>query len=124
MRYGYVDEFTSRRIEFDYCEYWVRDVDGNPNELIHVNRKKTGHFYARQENAESLGNNVIGGVFMFDTRNVTISTQDDINDIKQNDIVKWRDNVYMVADVQRIPLKKNYQFHNDIRYKTYLSLRG
>ena len=124
MRNGSIDEFTSRRTNFDECEYWVRKDTDDLNELIYETRKRTGTFSAKQENNETSTPQVVGGVFMFSSRNVTISTNDDISDINENDIVKFRGEIYIVSQVQRILIKKNNQFYNEKRYKTYLSLRG
>lgn len=114
----------SKRTSFEECEYWLRDINGDPNELIYKSRRCDGTFDAKISNPETTGTNVIGGVFMFDTKNLMIETYDDISDIKANDVVCFNGNFYMVTQIQKYPIRKNTQFNYDQEYITYLSLRG
>ena len=114
----------SKRTSFEECEYWLRDVNADPNELVYKSRRCDGAFDAKLSNPETSGTNVIGGVFMFDTKNLMLETYDDIDEIKINDVVCFRGSFYMVTQVQKYPIRKNTQFHNDQQYITYLSLRG
>ena len=118
------DLFTSRRSNFDECEYWLRDVNSNPNELVYKSRRCDGTFYAKLSNPETVGSNVIGGVFMFDTKNLMLETYDDIREVKVNDVVCFRGSYYIVTQIQMYPIRKNTQFYNEQQYITYLSLRG
>lgn len=124
MARGTADLFTSRRTTFEECKYWLRDINADPNELVYKSRKYDGIFDAKISNPETFGTNVIGGVFMFDTKNLMIETYDDINDIKANDVVMFMNNFYIVTQIQKYPIRKNTQFHNEQQYITYLSLRG
>jgi hypothetical protein len=124
MARGKVDFFTSRRSNFEECEYWLRDINANPNELVYQSRVCDGTFDAKISNPETSGSNVIGGVFMFDTKNLMLETYDDIDEIKVNDVVKYNGCFYIITQIQKYPLRKNTQFHSDQQYITYLSLRG
>ena len=73
-----IDIFTSRRTNFEECEYWLRDVNADPNELVYKTRRSNGTFYAKISNPETSGQNVLGGVFMFDTKNLMLETFDEI----------------------------------------------
>ena len=116
--------FVSKRTIFEECEYWLRDVNADPSELVYKTRKSNGTFDAKESNPETTSPNVVGGVFMFDTKNLMIETYDDIEEIKINDVVKFRNNYYIVTQIQKYPIRKNTQFHYDQQYITYLSLRG
>lgn len=124
MSYSYADPFVSRRDNFEECEYWIRDINANPNELIHETKKPSGVFSAKISNPENSSPSVIGGVFMFDSINLMLETYDDIKELKVNDIVRFNGNIYMVTGIQRQPYRKNTQFNNDLRFKTFISLRG
>ena len=124
MKNDYVDIFSSRRDYFEECEYWLRKDSENPNELIYNVRQSDGFFDAKLSNPETFGKDVIGGVFMFDTMRLTLETRDDIRTMRANDIVKYNGVFYMVEDIQKRPQRKNTQFHSDITYIYYISLRG
>ena len=119
-----LNEFISRRNNFTECEYWLRDVNSDPNELIYQTRRSNGTFDAKKSSPETTSPNVVGGVFMFDTSNIMLETYDDISEVKANDVVSFQGKFYMVTQVQRLPFRKNSQFHDDEQYVTYLSLRG
>jgi hypothetical protein len=124
MARGNVDIFVSRRTNFEECEYWLRDVNADPNELVYKTRRSNGSFYAKISNPETFSNNIVGGVFMFDTKNLMLETYDNIDEVKLNDVVRYNDNFYIVTQVQKYPIRKNTQFHSEQQYITYLSLRG
>lgn len=119
-----IDIFTSRRTNFEECEYWLRDVNADPNELVYKTRRSNGTFYAKISNPETSGQNVLGGVFMFDTKNLMLETFDEIEEVKVNDVVKFNGSFYIITQIQKYPVRKNTQFHNEQQYITYLSLRG
>lgn len=118
-----VDIFTSRRTNFEECEYWLRDINADPSEIIYKTRKSNGCFNAKISNPETFSNNAVG-VFMFDTKNLMIETYDDIDEVKVNDVVKFNDCFYMITQIQKYPIRKNTQFHSEQQFITYLSLRG
>ena len=124
MARGNVDVFLSRRTNFEECEYWLRNTNADPNELVYQTRRSNGIFDAKISNPETFGNDVVGGVFMFDTKNLMIETYDDISEIKPNDVVSFKGDFYMVSQIQKYPIRKNTQFHSEQQYITYLSLRG
>lgn len=124
MRNDYVDIFSSRRDYFEECEYWLRKTDENPNELIYSFRQSDGYFDAKLSNPETFGKGVVGGVFMFDTKSLMLETRDDISSMKSNDIVKYQNNFYIVEDIQKVQERKNSQYHYDVTYIYYISLRG
>ena len=114
----------SKRTSFEECEYWLRDVNSDPNELIYKSRRRDGIFDAKISNPETSTNDIVGGVFLFDMKNLMIETYDDIEEVKINDVVCFMGSFYIITQVQRYPIRKNTQFHDDQQYITYLSLRG
>jgi hypothetical protein len=108
------------------CYFWSQDEDENfipTSELAH-NQAPTGMFFAKELNAYTEENQLIGNTFLLESNNVQIATYDDVKEIKRNDLVEYNDKVWRVDSIQRIPIKKQRQFMNDGSNITYLSLRG
>lgn len=125
MRNGLVDIFTSRRDCFDECQFWKIDEDEyvDANELVY-STEPSGFFNAKQVTSEENSAQVVGGVFMFDSSNITLKTNDDIDEVlKKNYIVLFRNEIWRVENVQKAPIKKNYQFSNEISYTFYVRLK-
>lgn len=119
-----LSEFVSRRNNFTECEYWLRDVNGDPNELIYQSRRPNGTFDAKQMSSETSGVQVIGGVFMIDIYGVSIQTDDDVSFLKANDVVEFKGTFYRITDIQKAIIRNNNQFSDDISYRYYMNLRG
>ena len=124
MGFSHVDIFLSRRDYFDECEYWLRKEGENPNQLIYNTRRSDGYFDAKLSNPEVYGKDVVAGVFMFDTTRLMLETRDDISCIRANDVIKYNGKYYAVEDIQKRPQRKTSQYHNDLTYIYYISLRG
>lgn len=84
------------------CVWWTRDERDKfvSSELV-MKRNASGTFNAKEVNAENYQNNIVGGSFMFDKTTITLKTPDNINGIKQNDIVLFRGETWMVETAQR-----------------------
>ena len=127
MSYGTVDVFTSRRTNFLDCEYWVvaKGEEQKDKSILMHERQKSGVFSAGIDGVEENSNSVIVQTLLFDSNSVTISTDDDISDIKKNAIVLMVDTglIWRVDRVSKLPIRTNYQFDNTISYKYYLDLR-
>lgn len=126
MQYrGSRDLFTSSRIYFNRCPYWCVDeewLEMHPNEIA-IKKKPTGYFNAKEESPFRTSNQIVGGAFMFERNDLTISTEDDIYDIKENDILKFRGEIYRISDIQRQPKLKQTQYSNRPSCKTFLTLK-
>ena len=115
---GNTDIFTSRRGNFLECKYWHLDEEllkFDRNEIVYK-RNPTGRFLAKQENEFVSENMTVAGSFMFDSNNVTISTRDCVNSLKQNDLVLVNGIIYRVSYIRRKPLAKNLQYMKELRY--------
>lgn len=127
MGYGTVDVFTSRRTNFLDCEYWIvaKGEEQKDKSILMHEKQKSGVFSASIDGAEENSNSVIAQTLLFDSNSVTISTDDDVSDIKKNTIILMVDTglIWRVDRVSKLPIRTNYQFDNMISYKYYLDLR-
>ena len=97
-----VDLFQSRRIYNEQCLFWYRDESKQftPDELVHT-RVADGSFFARELSGEEKRNNIIGGVFMFDSASVTIMSPDDLEQLKSEDIVMYEGEIWIIRNIQK-----------------------
>lgn len=97
-----LDLFQSRREYNELCKWWSRDErDENTSDELIYKRIPTGTFLAKEVSPESIQNNVISGSFMFDRTTTTIKSVDNLNGIKQNDLILFRGEKWIIASVQR-----------------------
>lgn len=127
MESGSVNLFTSRRINFLECKYWLVDQKNatiDKNELTYEVRP-SGEFYAKIENSIENSSQVVAQAFLFDSNSLTISTMDDIPNLKRNSLVKINsfDGIWRVETISKIMIRKNFQFGNELFYKTVIQLR-
>ena len=121
---GGVDIWTSRRKNFLECLYYKRNI----TQLTDITNSTIpeGSFYAKEEGNYdekfSNNNNIIGYV----PSNLVISTYDDVNNSKINDIIVI-DGVKKIYRVQRISQKRvrnQNQFLYNTSFKTVIYLEG
>ena len=121
------DLFQSRRNYNEPCKWWSRNEseDNSSDELI-MKRIPTGTFMAKEITAENFQNTQIGNTFMFDRTNITIQTPDDVYGIKNNDLVLYQDEKWIVINVSKRKARmQQSQFASD-RYCShywYIELR-
>ena len=121
------DLFQSRRNYNEPCKWWSRNEseDNSSDELI-MKRIPTGTFMAKEITAENMQNTQIGNTFMFDRTNITIQTPDDVYGIKNNDLVLYQDEKWIVINVSKRKARmQQSQFASD-RYCShywYIELR-
>lgn len=122
-----IDIFQSRRNYNEPCRWWSRNEDEQYEESsLIMKRVPSGIFCAKEENPENLRNNVIAGSFMFDSSHTIIKTPDNIMGIKNNDLVEYQGECWIVANVQKSKAKmQNTQYANDRKcsHYWYLELR-
>lgn len=123
---GNADIFMSRRTNFLKCEYWnVIKQTTDKNTLVNETQS-TGTFFAKIENNTiTNGANIIGQVFMFDSNNMTLSTNDNVCEMKKNAVVRIDgiDGLWRVDSVEKTMLRSNYQYHLFSNCKTVISIR-
>ena len=120
-----IDIYHSRRTNYLDCEYWIRDErDSIANASKYVlNNKPSGIFHAKLVSDKTVTDNQISNVMMFDRNMITIETDDIVDKIQKNSIVRCSEELWIVENVQAIPHKKEMQFSKHIHYKYVLSLR-
>ena len=116
--------FTSRRDKHKLCLYWKQDESEyyDKNEIGHV-KQPSGKFYAKETNAQQDGAQTVGGVFMIDSSVVSLKTDDNISNMRKNDIVKYNNEMWRVTNIQKRPIRKNNQFMKDMIYTYYIDLK-
>ena len=122
-----IDLYTSRRDKFLECEYWSQEENPDYVESSEIAYKgtPTGSFVAKEANSYNVENQVIGELFMVESVTVVLITEDDVSNLKRNDIVKFDDKEYRVDNIQIAPKKKQRQYLRDKYSKEYyISLRG
>lgn len=122
-----VDLFQSRRTCNEFCHFWSRNEDEKyeADELVHK-RTSSGSFWAEEMSPEQLKNNIIAGSFMFDSDHVTIRSPDDCSVLKQNDLVKYQGEIWIVTNVQRTKARKSqleYAYDRNCSHYWYIELR-
>lgn len=108
-----IDLAQSRRDCHEECLWWERDErdEFSSNELVHK-RAPAGTFWAKEINPEQLRNDIIGGVFRFDSSHVTLRTPDDCfllakRSIESECVVLYQDEIWIVDSVQKSKARKN-----------------
>lgn len=119
-----IDLNHSRRKTPFKCRYWHRNEKATKDlsQLIYET-KPAGVFYAREVNTFNYQQSQAAGVFMYDKTSVQLYTEDEIKDLKQNDIVEFRNNTWFVTDIQKKTHAKEAWFSKSPCNATYLSLR-
>lgn len=117
-----IDIYHSRRTKYRKCYYWLRNNKEPVENLVH-NVSPTGFFYAIEDSIISKQNNNINGNVLFDKDTVVLKTDDDIEDITQNCIVKYKNENWFVVDVQAELHIKETEFGEELHATRWLTLR-
>lgn len=119
-----IDIYHSRRKTPFFCKYWHRDEKATKDlsKLIYET-KPAGFFYAKEVNSFNYQQSQAAGVFMYDKTTIQLYTEDEIEDLKQNDIVSFRDATWFVVDIQKKTHAKEAWFSKKPCNATYVSLR-
>ena len=124
MSTGCIDIYASRRCNYEYCRFWVRDGDSSvPDSTLVHSKKPDGCFYATEENPESLQDSILSDSFMFDENFVVISSTDSVEGISAEDLVEYDGRVWIVQGVQKYKIKKRSEFSSGGQYKYYIRMK-
>lgn len=121
---GSVDLFHSRRVNYNRCEYWVRDErnkTSTPSDIVYYNQS-SGVFYAKVFSTFFNRQEDLNNVWLFDSNKVTLSTDDEVLDLKRGCVVKFNDKLWLVESTQRRMHKKESEFSKKISYQTIIAL--
>lgn len=121
---GSFDLWGSRRINFEYCEWYERDEKATKDlsKLVY-NKAPSAVFYAKETSSESRQKQELGGLFLGDESTIQIVTQDDVEGIKGGDLVKFRGQMWHVTGTQSTEVHKQGQFLDKTTKTTYIGLR-
>lgn len=122
---GCADMFTSRRTCYNICYYWNVEQDNNivNREEIVRKRNPSGHFYAKEESDENDSLNVVNGSIMFERKNISLKTYDDIQGLKRGDFVSYEENIWMVDFIGRKKVRRQSMYGNYTPYIYIINLR-
>lgn len=96
------DLLQSRNTYNEPCKWWSRDeADENASDKLIMSRVPSGIFNAKEVNPETKQNTIVGNTFMFDKTTVTIKTPDNVIGIKNNDLVLYQGEKWIVVDAQK-----------------------
>lgn len=126
------DLFQSRRNCNEPCRWWARNEDEEmeSDELIY-SRIPAGYFYAKEVDAETTNNSIIGGTFMLNRTTVTIMSPDNLESIAKEKrmrsevIVEYQGELWRVDNVQKRKARiQNSEFvrADSVSHYWYLSL--
>lgn len=124
-----IDLWKSRRKSYLTCYFWERDENDDYTERSEIVYKKryTGYFTAEEVNSLNISTQIIENSFLIPEESLMILTNDKIDGLKENDIVKieGKEKYYRVENIQRAPDKKQ-KFYNSSEHSSshYISLRG
>jgi len=98
-----IDIYNSRATYNDKCTWWSRNESEEDIELdeLVMKRVPTGSFMAKEVSPLRKQDAQIGGVFQVEKHTITIKSPDDLSSIVQKDLVKFRDEFWIVVSVQR-----------------------
>ena len=118
--------FVSKRVSFNTAYYFSQITDADiaaREELVH-NVLPDGKFRVEEDSAESDNQQQIGGVFMFDRKNLTLKTYANIyNKVKRGDTIKYKKEIWIVSDLRRTMLQRRNQYNKKDYFITYIDLR-
>lgn len=103
-----IDLRQSRRTHHLFCRWWKRNEDDQytPDELIYK-RVPTGRFWAEEVSPVQDRDNIVGGVFNFDSMHVTLESPDDCSMLESKDLVEYQGEKWIVVSVQRSKARVN-----------------
>ena len=121
------DLLQSRNTYNEICKWWSRlETEANDSDELIMSRLPSGVFCAKEVNPENKQNTIVGGAFMFDKTTVTIKTPDNIIGLKNNDLVLYQGEKWIVMNVQkRIAHNQQSYFANNkhCSHFSYIELR-
>ena len=122
---GGINTDYSRRTMPNLCAYWKRDESGVGNsDVLIYSQNPAGYFYARAITVERDNTSTIQDAFMADSHTVTIESNDDLDDIGVNDLVRYKGKIWRVDMSPQRVLRENKNMLSDVEeYKYILSLR-
>jgi hypothetical protein len=121
-----IDLWSSRRDKFIECKYYSQNENDyvGDDEIAHFDTP-TGIFFASEVGPKTSGSQVVAELFMVEEVTAVLKTEDDVSELKKNDIVAYEGKSYRVESVQKTVQNKQRNFLRKAYSATYyISLRG
>lgn len=121
-----IDLWTSRRKKFINCVYYKKVENEryvSNNVLLH-DYVPSGEFTAEILGSKNISVQVEGEAFMMKQKSLTIETNDKIEDLEENDIVKIKNETWRVDDIKITSVIKQTQFSITESKNYIITLRG
>lgn len=118
-----IDIYHSRRAMFNYCTFWIRNEDGvgNSEEYIYK-RQPSGCFYAKEVESENDDQNIIMGTFLADSHSIMLESRDDLSDMTENSLVRYKNLLWRVENIQKQLILKESEFCAIPTYNWFIRL--
>ena len=117
-----IDLYQSRRAKFNRCEFF-KCVNGlSKEELIHK-ATPSGIFYAVEVSPKRGDGTNVAGVARFDRSQISIETDDDVDLLAVDDIVNFKNQPWIVVDIQFNIAIKRSEFSKSDHGFTVINLR-
>lgn len=123
MGSGCINIYNKPYSENEKAKWWKHVVGKQINDIVYKEIPE-GIFYCEQVNSQNESSRQMMSSFHYEMTTTTIKTSSDLGKIKPLDIVKWRDEIWVVDDVQKKPVKSQLQYSKRPSYVYYLSLKG
>ena len=123
-----IDTWMTRRTNYIKCE-WFNQIEDeeyvNLNEIRHLPSPAV-IFYAKEVSGYSVDNQQFENLWMADSKRVTLTTNDDVKGMKNNDLVKFDGKIWRVDSVQPTPKNTQRQYRNKqyVSNTTLIQLKG
>lgn len=119
-----IDIYTTRRNFFEKVYYWFYDSKNKDLNNLIYEKKPNGFFYAREENANTLTKEVIGQYFQVGSSEVAISTYDNASKLRPNDLVKFKNKLWVIVNIQKKVLSRQEAFNKNASARYFILIRG
>lgn len=122
----FLNPYRTRRGKFLTFKYWniTKDNMRTDKSTLTHEEKPQGSFDASFYNPETKSTIIVGQAFMFNTKDMTIASNDDLRDLNKNDIVECEEipgQIWRVDSINTEIIRNNYEFC-DVTLRYIISL--
>lgn len=120
-----VDIYRSRRTLHHKCYWWSVNRESRADaSAIRANEDPSGVFYACDESQRQRREAEAMGAISYETRQITIRTEDVVDGIKPRDVVEFDGTLWRVANIQQRDVHRQTEFSRAPSVTTYLTLEA
>ena len=117
-----IDLYQSRRAKFNRCVFY--NCDPNIDLELLYKKQPAGIFYAVEVSPKRQDGNNIGNGFRIDRNNITVETDDDVDNLANDNVVIFKGQKWIVVDIQfNIAIKRSEFSRTRDHGSTVISLR-